>query len=57
MYFFKKKQDEARKNIHDTSQLESVLRETRVQAEAEWKKLSEKEKHDLLNEFHQVMEK
>lgn len=57
MYFFKKKQDEVRQNIQDPTQLESVLRQTRAQAELDWNNFTEKEKQDLLDEFHQVGKK
>ncbi|RNA21277.1 hypothetical protein BpHYR1_050113 [Brachionus plicatilis] len=53
MYFFKIKQDEARKNLEDPSELESVLREVRFKADNDWKQFTDKEKHHLLKEFHQ----
>lgn len=55
MYFFKIKQDEARKNLEDPSELESVLREVRSKADNDWKQFTDKEKHHLLKEFHQVL--
>lgn len=57
MYFFNKRQEEVRENIQVPNQLDTVLREARTQAEIDWKNFTEKEKHELLNDFHQVGKK
>ncbi|CAF0897620.1 unnamed protein product [Brachionus calyciflorus] len=52
LYYIKKKQDEAQNNIQDDQRLDEVLKNSRIEAENEFKNFTEAEKNALLDEYH-----
>lgn len=54
MYFIKKLQEEAVHNNQEESNLDELLRNTRLEGEKHWKSLNEERKNEILDEYHKV---